>query len=1045
MSERRLKGRYELQSVLGRGLATITHLALDHETGERCVVKVLSLASADALKAHELLMREARVLQRLDHPRIPRLVDFFSEEDGEETRVCLVQQHVGGKSLLELVRAGRRFSEGEATHLGVKLARVLEYLHGFEPPILHRDLKPANVLVTPGERVYLVDFGAVRDHVPHEMLHPSGPTIVGTRGYMPIEQFEGQAVPGSDLYALGATLVFALTGKEPADLGKQGLRLDITPHLSVSRGFAGILVRLLEPDWRERPASATEVRAELAGIAERASRPRARPRTTRPWVVALVALVAAAGLGIALLSTRQASRHRAAEPTPDAATAPGITARLSQASAWHSWTATRRDGLGDPAPPRALRRFGTIRLRHGGPVGGLAFTPDGASIVSASEDRTVSLWSATTGEERRRFALGAKAAALAVSADGSRLLVGEEWQWTARLWELPGGRPVARLLPASPRRDARAAVFAVAWSRDGRLAATRTDEALDLWSNAEGRHLRRLPGCGGGRGLAFLERERALLVDCQDGSTRVLDASSGAELRRLKARGSSQPLRVSPDETLVAATSHNQVDLVELATGAAAGVLGDEEVRSSYVSATAFAPDGRRLAVGLGSGKVALFDVATRARVQVLEGPGGAVSAVAFSPDGRKLAAGTGHSVSGFDIESGKPLFPSGVHHGAIQDLDFSPEGDTLLSAGADGTIRRWGRDGRDSLVASFDRPASAVVAISSTRLTAVEEGRVHVYDVASGWEVTGAPLPRASRPGVAVAPRAGILAAGGTSSLQIVDVATGARRSFLVPGAEEALAFSPDGRVVATLREAKEALADRSLVLRDAATGRELAQLPYNRGGPGSFRCRSADGSYFGFNGSVWRLGNDPKARLLTIGFPERARLCAVSPDGRHVAFSHTDAPDEIEVRERVPGPSGGVELAARGHLRGHRGPVTALAFAPDSRTLASGGADTTILLWDVAALSTPEAPPFRAPQREPRLRLSFDEGIQGAGVAALRLAPDSPLQLVPGHKGQALRPSVPLAFPELRDLDLGDDFALTIAFQLERQRSLRLRPRSS
>jgi serine/threonine protein kinase len=104
----------------------------------------------------------------------------------------------------------------ETLALGVQLARVAEYLHGFDPPILHRDLKPANVLVTPGERVYVVDFGAVRDHLPHEMLHPSGPTIVGTRGYMPIEQFEGRAVPGSDLYALGATLVFALSGRARA-------------------------------------------------------------------------------------------------------------------------------------------------------------------------------------------------------------------------------------------------------------------------------------------------------------------------------------------------------------------------------------------------------------------------------------------------------------------------------------------------------------------------------------------------------------------------------------------------------------------------------------------------------------------------------------------------------------------------------------------------------------------------------------------------------------------------------------------------------------
>ncbi len=702
-------------------------------------------------------------------------------------------------------------------------------------------------------------------------------------------------------------------------------------------------------------------------------------------------------------------------------------------SAWRPWTATRRDSLGDPAPPQALRRFGTVRLRHGGPVRGLAFTPDGASIVSASEDATVSVWSATTGEERRRFALGTKAAALAVSADGSRLLVGEDWQWMARLWELPGGRPVARLLPASSRRDARASVLAVAWSRDGQLAATRTDEAVDLWTKAEGRHLRRLPGCGAGRGLAFLERDRALLVDCQDGSARVLDASSGVERRRLKVQGSGQPLRVSPDEALVAAASHSHVNLLDLATGAAAGVLGDEEVRTSYASATAFAPDGRRLAIGLGSGKVALFDVATRARSQVLEGPGGAVSAVAFSPDGRKLAAGTGHGVSAFDIESGKSLFPAGAHHAAIQDLDFSPEGDTLFSAGADGRIRRWGRDGRDSAVSSFDRPASAVVAISATRLVAVEEGRVHVYDVASGWEVTGAPLPRTRRPGVAVSPRAGLLAAGGTSSLQIVDVGSGARRSFPVPRAEEAVAFSPDGRVVATLRDEAGPRAGRPLVLRDAATGRELAQVPHNDGGPGPFRCRSSDGSYFGFNGAVWRLGSDPKARLDSIGWPGGARLCAVSPDGHLVAFPHDHDAGAIQIRERVPGSSGRFELATRGQLRGHRGPVTSLVFAPDSRTLASGGADTTILLWDVGTLSTPEAPPPRVPQREPVLRLSFDYGIEGTGVAALRLGPDSPLQLVPGHKGQALRPSAPLVFSELRDVVLGEGFTLLVAFRLE------------
>lgn len=355
MSGRLLKGRYELQSVLGRGLATTTHLALDRQTGRRCVVKVLPVAEPEALKAHELLMREARVLQRLDHPRIPKLVDFFSEEEGPETRVCLVQQHVDGKSLLDLVRAGRRFGEREALALGVKIARVLEYLHGFDPPILHRDVKPANVLLTRGERVHLVDFGAVRDHLAPELFHPGGPTVVGTRGYMPYEQFEGRAVPGSDLYALGATLVFALSGKEPAELGNRGLRLDVGSNVAVSPGFERLLSRLLEPDWRDRPLSVTEVREELERLAEEARKP-ARPRRAPPRAtVVLAALAVAAGLLVALRSLAPPRAPSVPSLAPPAAPlAPG---RLPAEEGPPAVPAEPEPSPAEPAPPprRPLR------------------------------------------------------------------------------------------------------------------------------------------------------------------------------------------------------------------------------------------------------------------------------------------------------------------------------------------------------------------------------------------------------------------------------------------------------------------------------------------------------------------------------------------------------------------------------------------------------------------------------------------------------------------------------------------------------------------
>jgi WD40 repeat protein len=644
------------------------------------------------------------------------------------------------------------------------------------------------------------------------------------------------------------------------------------------------------------------------------------------------------------------------------------------------------------------------------------------------------VWSATTGEERHRLALGVQATSLSIAPDGSRLLVGRGSVRTAWLVDLPAGRALARLVAVQDPKPW-AEISDVAWASDPSLAATRTQEAVDLWSARDGRHLRRLPSCGAGRSLVSLDRGDALLLDCPDGFARVLDVASGAERRRLRLEGSHLPLRASPDGRWVAVASYSHVKLLELATGAEAGVFGGPEVAGN-VASVGFAPDGRTLAIGTGHGKVVLFDLTTRAQLRVLEAQLGAVLALAFSPDARTLATGgASHTVRLFDVATGAERAAAAAHGGAVRGLAFSPTGDTLISAGADASVRRWDHTGRATSVRSLERPALAVFSLSASRVAVVEEGRVHVYDVASGWEVTGAPLPGLSRhEGIAVAPTAELLAVGGASSLHIVNLATGERRSFPVPRREEALAFSPDGLVLATLREHSGPQAGRPLVLRDAATGQELASVPSNLSGvPRPFRCRSADGSYFGFNAGLWRLGSDPKSRLESHGGPGRAAgPCAVSPDGRFVAFPR-DEPDTIDIRERVRGDSGQTELRHVATLSGHRGPVTSLVFAPDSRTLASGGADSSVLLWDAFALGPPaEAPPPRVPGQGPRLQLSFDDGIQGRGVTPVRVPADSPLQLSPGRQGQALRPAAALDFPETRELVLGDEFTVSVAFRM-------------
>ena len=234
-----------------------------------------------------------------------------------------------------------------------------------------------------------------------------------------------------------------------------------------------------------------------------------------------------------------------------------------------------------------------------------------------------------------------------------------------------------------------------------------------------------------------------------------------------------------------------------------------------------------------------------------------------------------------------------------------------------------------------------------------------------------------------------------------------------------------------ATLREEPDH-GERPLVLRDTASGSEISMSPPLKGGAFHFRCRSPEGNHFGFNGALWRLGSDPKRRFENLGWPGRPWQCAVSPDGRYVA-SARDHEDTIELLERVQG-ARVPELRRLATLAGHRGPVTALAFAPDSRTLVSGGADSSILLWDTASqLSPAEAPPRTAPHTGPRVELRFDDGIGGPGVTPVRLPAGSPLQLVPGRIGRALRPGVWLGFPETRSVVLGDEFTLTLFFQVE------------
>ncbi|MEB3180553.1 MAG: serine/threonine-protein kinase [Nostocaceae cyanobacterium] len=252
--------RYEVQRQLGKKAGRRTFLTRDLTTGELVVVKLLTFSSDFVWDDLKLFEREAETLKGLNHPAIPRYLDYFELNSASLKGFALVQTYIPAKTLENHLTSGRTFTEAEVKQIATALLEILIYLHGQNPPVIHRDIKPSNILK--GDRsgnsvgkLYLVDFGSVQTVAATE---GGTMTVVGTYGYMPPEQFGGRAVPASDVYSLGATLIYLVTGTHPADLPQRDLRIQFEQIANVSPGFGQWLRWMTEPSLDRRCPSVQE-------------------------------------------------------------------------------------------------------------------------------------------------------------------------------------------------------------------------------------------------------------------------------------------------------------------------------------------------------------------------------------------------------------------------------------------------------------------------------------------------------------------------------------------------------------------------------------------------------------------------------------------------------------------------------------------------------------------------------------------------------------------------------------------------------------------
>jgi len=349
-----LAGRFRIGSVIHRSTMSTIYRALDlsQQVGVVAIkqVSVAGLPPAEQAEARGWLAREAGLLSFLNDSHLPKLISAFSDCDLH----YVVMPYLAGESLKERVKSKGPLPEDEAVSLARDMTDALAYLHGQDPPIVHRDLKPDNVLIAPDGHVLLLDLGVARP-----VRRGQVGTAIGTPGYAAPEQYQGLADERSDLYALGATLHYMLTGYD-AELGPpfqhppvRAIRPQVSPECEE------LVARLLQvvPDRRMRSAAASaclqaidELREATAARLLCQQLPRRAVVETAPFVAWLGVIAVAVQMdgfglwipvinGAYLLISFAGERKRHAARGNEQSADRGAPTQIAGAYRWLTWPA----------------------------------------------------------------------------------------------------------------------------------------------------------------------------------------------------------------------------------------------------------------------------------------------------------------------------------------------------------------------------------------------------------------------------------------------------------------------------------------------------------------------------------------------------------------------------------------------------------------------------------------------------------------------------------------------------------------------------------
>ncbi|GKS68512.1 hypothetical protein W03_05160 [Nitrosomonas sp. PY1] len=587
------------------------------------------------------------------------------------------------------------------------------------------------------------------------------------------------------------------------------------------------------------------------------------------------------------------------------------------------------------------------------PIRSVAFSSDGARIVSGDFDGTLRLWDAATGQSIGEPFTGHTngVSSVAFSPDGTRIVSGNVDR-TLRLWDAATGQSIGE-----PFIDHEGAVLSVAFSPDGtRIVSGGSDGTLRLWDAATGQSIGE-PFTGHTNGVssvAFSPDGTRIVSGSWDKTLRLwnaaTDQSTGATFTGHTNGVSS--VAFSPDGTrIVSGGQDKTLRLWDAATGQSIGepLTGHEGV----VSSVAFSPNGTCIVSGGQDKTLRLWDAATGQSIgEPLTGHTDAVLSVAFSPDGTRIVSGDSDRTlrlwnAATDQSTGAPFTG---HTDAVLNVAFSPDGTRIVSGSWDGTLRLWNAATRQSIGESFtghkDEVSRVAFSPDGTRIVLGSwDGTLRLWDAATGQSI-GKPFTGHTNgvSSVVFSPDGTRIVSGDfDGTLRLWDAATGQSIGEPLTGHKyevSRVAFSPDGtRIVSGSR-------DRTLRLWNAATGQSIGEPLTGHEGRVSSVAFSPDGTRIvsGSQDRTLRLWDAATGQ--SIGEPLTGHEGGVfsitfSPDGTRIVSGSQDK--TLRLWDAATGKSIGEPLT------GHEGGVFSIAFSPNGTRIVSGSQDKTLRLWEV------------------------------------------------------------------------------------------------